>query len=126
MAQRCKAKKEDGSPCGAYAVTGGDFCFVHSPAHVEERTEARRKGGRHNRAGHGGNLDNVPAQVRTLNDVLTLLDFTKDELLVMGNSVTRARALIGLAAAYTQAIMNGDIENRLERLEEFYREHVKS
>lgn len=126
MAQRCKAIKEDGSPCGAYAVTSGDFCFVHSPAHVEERTEARRKGGQHNRAAHGGNQDDVPGQIRSMDDVLKLLDYSKDELLSMGNSVTRARALIGLAAAYTQVIMNGDFENRLERLEEFYRENVRN
>ncbi len=41
-AQRCQARKADGSPCTAKAAAGGVYCIGHRP----EAAEARRRGGK--------------------------------------------------------------------------------
>lgn len=42
---KCKAAKADGSPCGAYAQSGGEYCFQHDPAQATAAEDARRRGG---------------------------------------------------------------------------------
>jgi len=42
---KCKAAKADGSPCGAYAQGGGEYCFQHDPAQAAAAADSRRKGG---------------------------------------------------------------------------------
>lgn len=44
-AAKCKALKADGSPCGAYAQGGGEYCFQHDPAQATAAEDARRRGG---------------------------------------------------------------------------------
>ena len=34
MGRRCKATKEDGSPCWSYAITGQPTCYFHTPPHL--------------------------------------------------------------------------------------------
>lgn len=41
----CKATRNDGSPCRAEAVTGGELCFWHDPASREKMLEAAQRGG---------------------------------------------------------------------------------
>ena len=50
MTKRCAFIKEDGSQCGAFAMSGGDLCFTHSPTTAGERARARSLGGA-NKAG---------------------------------------------------------------------------
>ena len=42
----CKAKRRDGSPCGAPAVGGGSHCYWHDPHRRAARLDAARRGGR--------------------------------------------------------------------------------
>ena len=42
---KCKGAKADGSPCGAYATAGGEYCFAHDPSQAAAAAEARSKGG---------------------------------------------------------------------------------
>lgn len=42
---KCKAAKADGTPCGAYAQGGGEYCFQHDPAQAVAAADSRRKGG---------------------------------------------------------------------------------
>jgi hypothetical protein len=48
MAAKCQAIARSGQRCASPPRTGGAFCFVHdpSPAAVEERRAASRKGGK--------------------------------------------------------------------------------
>jgi hypothetical protein len=58
-----------------------------------------------------------PATIRDLPGVLALLDYCAAELVAADNSITRAKALITLAGAYTEAIRTGELEQRLAALE---------
>ena len=117
---RCVAYKVNDEPCQAWAVQGSDRCFIHDPARGAERAAARRLGGLRRRAGHGGDLAGLPSQVRTMGDVLAVLDYALGEITYLENSVSRARALVSLASAYTDAIKTGEFEQRLQALEAHY------
>lgn len=116
MKQKCKARKKDGKPCAAYAGADG-FCTFHSPAHGAARAVGRKRGGERHRVPHAGNADALPKQVRTLDDVLAVLDFALAEALPLENSVQRGRLLVSLALAYVEIIKVGELETRLASLE---------
>ncbi len=45
----CAATRSNGGPCGAYAISGSEYCFHHDPASADEAREARRLGGERRR-----------------------------------------------------------------------------
>lgn len=113
---RCKAKTKRGQPCPNKPNARG-YCFTHDPTRGKERARARRKGGRHSRIPHNGNAEGLPKQVRTLQDVLAVLDYTLAETLPMENSVQRGRLLVALSHAFIEAIKEGELEARVEAIE---------
>jgi hypothetical protein len=113
--QGCKAITTTGDPCRAAPGPGG-YCFVHDPALGEKRAAARRAGGRRQRVPHS-DAPRPPAQVRTLADVLAVLDYGMAELLEHENSIQRVRVLATLASAFIEAIKIGELETRLAAIE---------
>lgn len=117
MAKRkCKAKRRDGTPCPNAAGESG-YCFTHDPARGAERAQARRRGGERRRVPHAGNASKVPTQVRTLADVLAILDYALAEAVPMENSIQRGRLLVQIAHAFIEAIKTGELEARLLAIE---------
>lgn len=117
MAKRhCKAALKNGQPCPNAAGESG-YCFAHDPARGKERAEARKRGGQRRRVPHAGDSDGVPKQVRTLDDVLKVLDYALAEALPMENSVQRGRLLVQIAHAFIEAIKTGELEQRLAAIE---------
>ncbi len=108
---RCKG----GQACRAHPGASG-YCFAHDPARAAERAAARKAGGQARHTPHS-TADKPPAQVRTLTDVLALLDYAMAEAVVMENSVLRGRLLVQFAGAYTEVIKVGEFEQRLATLE---------
>lgn len=45
MQSKCKATKQDGSPCSGHPVNGGMYCWFHDPAEASRRAEGRKLGG---------------------------------------------------------------------------------
>jgi hypothetical protein len=114
-ARKCKAINKDGSPCKGFA--GADsFCFTHSPSRAKQRSAARKRGGRANKTPHSGTK--APARVRTMDDVLKLIDYALAETLILSNTLERGRLLVSIIGQYTSAIQAGDMEKRIENLEE--------
>lgn len=113
----CQSTTKSGDPCGAYALSSGEFCFVHDPQKSADRAAARKLGGLRRRAKHGGDPAGVPAQVRTLADVLEVLDYVLAEALALENGVQRGRLLVAICGEYTNAIMTGEMEARILALE---------
>ena len=113
----CQASKKSGDPCGAYALSSGEFCFVHDPQKSAERAAARKLGGLRRRAGHGGDPAGVPGKVRTLADVLEVLDYVLAEALALENGVQRGRLLVAICGEFINAIETGEMETRLAALE---------
>jgi hypothetical protein len=121
---RCKAMKKNGQPCNAWAQGEGGFCFMHDPARAGERSAARKLGGFVTRARHGSDASALPGRIRSLDDVLLILDYTLQELLSVENSIVRARALIALAGEYRAAITDSELVDRLAALEAVVNELV--
>ncbi|MDL1895559.1 hypothetical protein FBQ82_04760 [Anaerolineae bacterium CFX7] len=112
----CKALTKKGLYCPNKPSANG-YCFTHDPTRGKERAQARRKGGSHSRVPHNGNADALPKQVRTLTDVLAILDYALAETLPMENSIQRGRLLVALSHAFIEAIKTGEFEARVEALE---------
>lgn len=53
---KCKASREDGQRCAAFAAKGSEFCFWHNPANRKAVAEAGRTGGSR------GKLATLPAE----------------------------------------------------------------
>ena len=75
------------------------------------------KGGKNKTAKHGGDLGAVPDVIRSLDDVLFLLDYIRGEIISLENSVVRSRALIALAGEYHSVIQASELEVRINELE---------
>ena len=114
--KKCKAKKRNGQPCGAAAGPSG-YCGFHDPQHGKARALGRKRGGQLRATPHAGDLAKLPAEVRSVPDVMTVLDYTLRELLPQENGIARARALIAWALAACRVLEIGEIETRLAQIE---------
>jgi len=112
----CKATKRNGKRCTTKAGPDG-FCSFHNPAHGKARAEGRKRGGQRHRVPHVADSSAVPKQVRTLDDVLAVLDYALAEAMPLENSVQRGRLLVQIAHAFIEAIKTGELEQRLAAIE---------
>jgi hypothetical protein len=114
---KCKAKTKAGRPCPNAAGESG-YCFTHDPARGKERAEARKRGGERHRTPHGAtDAATLPTKVRTLDDVLSVLDYALAEAMPLENSVQRGRLIVTIAHAFIEAIKTGELEQRLAAIE---------
>ncbi len=111
---RCSHAHADGRPCGGYAVAGSRFCFTHEPDLASDRDEARRRGGQ---AGRVATLPESDVRVRSLSDVLVLVEETINDVRTGRVDVRVANAVGYLANIGIRAIEQGDLADRLEALE---------
>ena len=116
MAQ-CKAKTVGGEKCRVPALKGSQFCFTHSPEVGAARAQARKRGGQRRRVPHAGNPETLPASVRTIDDVLKVLDYALAESMPLENSIQRGRLIVAIAGAFIEAIKTGELEQRLAAIE---------
>ena len=114
---RCKAKSQSGKPCQAQAIKNNDYCFIHDPASGTARALARKRGGERHRIPHAGNDASIPARIRSIEDSMTILDYTLAEIIPMENSIQRGRLLIALCAGFVDALKVGELEVRLLAIE---------
>lgn len=115
-ANKCKATTARGDECAAHAGADG-YCAFHSPAHAKARAAGHKRGGERHRIAHAGNAAALPQRVRTLPDVLCVLDYALAETLPMENSIQRGRLLVALSHAFIEAIKTGELEARVEAVE---------
>ena len=114
---KCRAKTISGQACQAQAITNSNFCFTHDPASGAARAKARKIGGQRNRTPHAGNPEILPAKVRTIDDVLVVLDYALAEVIPLENSIQRGRFIVAIAGAFIDAIKTGELESRLMAIE---------
>lgn len=114
--RKCEGTNKNGEPCSASANESG-FCFTHDATKGKERAIARRKGGLQRITPHVADASLVPKEARTIADVMTILDYTLQESLILSNSVQRGRLLVSVAHAYIEALKVGEMEQRLEAME---------
>jgi hypothetical protein len=119
---KCKAKTSSGQPCQAQAIKGSKFCFIHDPASGHARALARKQGGKRRRVLHAGDPEAIPAQIRTIDDVLKVLDYALAEAMPLENSIQRGRLIVAIADAFVEVIKIGELESRLAAIESALKE----
>ena len=118
--KHCRAFNARNEPCSAWVMKGKDYCWVHEPSNKEASDAARKLGGQTNRAKHSPrvNAGHIPDKVRTIEDLLGLLDYCKDELLMLNNGLNRNKAIVQLASTYAQILKEGELQDRLGDVED--------
>jgi len=117
MAKKCKYRKGK-RRCKNYALTGDDYCFFHSPRKAKQRAEAQRKGGRKALAEKRRVLERSNIQIKNTSDVVKLLNETINQVRIGEIEVKIANAVGYLSGICLKALEQGDIEKRLEALED--------
>jgi len=112
--QRCAQTRANGERCGGFAVIGSAYCFAHDPAQAEKRDDARRRGGE---AGRIEPLGESSISLRSLGDVLGLVELTINDVRAGRVDVKVANAVGYLANVAMKAIEGSDLEARLEAIE---------
>jgi hypothetical protein len=114
--KQCQAKNRNGEPCNASA-NGDGFCFTHDATKGRERALARRKGGLSRITPHVAEVSLVQRETRTIEGVMIILDYALQESLALPNSIQRGRLLVSIAGSYLETIKVGELETRLEAIE---------
>jgi len=113
-ARQCAYVHASDRACKGFAVTGSRFCFAHDPAQASKRDDARRRGGQ---AGKVKPLPESTLAVRSMGDVLKLIETTINDVRAGRVDVKVANAVGYLANVSVKVIQQADIEVRLEALE---------
>ncbi len=114
---KCKGKTQNGAACKMPAIGGEQYCFTHSPGTRQAQAVARKLGGQNRATPHAGDPSQIPADVQTIDQARGILNYTLQELLVMDNSIARARALLAAFDSFVKAFEIGELEARIAALE---------
>jgi hypothetical protein len=117
---QCIGFRDDGLPCQGFAVEGSRYCFVHSPERAGDAAAARRKGGRarHGRVGIMPEGDAPEVELNTPEDAMHVLEGELRAILRLEVSLSRARTVAALVAAWASIWGGSEYERRLLLLEE--------
>jgi hypothetical protein len=114
----CKARRADGQPCRAAALTDSEYCLMHDPAHAEAVAEARKLGGMRRRkevtvrvAYDVEGIEAVPSLQRIA--TIAILD-----TLALENGVARNRTLLAGVQVGAKLLETGVLEERVRVLEQ--------
>lgn len=120
---RCVAHTSSGKPCQSFTVAGSEYCFAHDPALRAKRKQARSAGGKARHRRHITWADDdlrAAVRIRTVDDVLALLERATIDELRLENSHSRNRTIASLATAALKALEVGELEQRIGALEKNY------
>lgn len=100
-------------------MNGSPYCFTHDPARAAQRAKAHSAGGK---ARHGRKVGSAPqpgkrVKVKTVADVVKLLESEINQVLTLEKSLSRAGTIARLALAFVKCFEVSEIEQRLAALE---------
>jgi hypothetical protein len=111
--KRCKFVKPNGEQCQSWAINGSDYCFWHSSK--KKGKAASSKGGRQ---GKRKVVDKSDLSLRSLNEVVELLELTINEVRTGKIDVRIANSVGYLGGILIKALENSDLDERLSKLEQ--------
>ncbi len=114
---KCKGKTKSGGVCKMPALKNSQYCFTHNPKTRAAQAKARKLGGYNSSTPHAGNPSDIPAQIATITDARSIVGYTLQELMVMDNSIARARALLAVFDSFMKVFEIGELEQRIAALE---------
>jgi hypothetical protein len=112
--RRCVEMNSLGQLCGGFAISGSDRCFAHDPGSAVNRDTARRRGGR---AGRVMSLPESSIPVRSLNDVIALIEETINDVRAGRVDARVANSVGYLANVAIKGIEQSALERRLDSFE---------
>lgn len=126
VSRSCTFRKQDGEQCRSAAMQDDEFCFWHSPRHAQEAADARRLGGlrRRRETTVAGAYDFEG--LGSVEGIRRLLEIAVLDSLGLENSISRARTLAYLAQVAVKLLEAGELEDRLQALEEAMRPRVRA
>lgn len=110
---RCEFIKPNGEQCRADAMNNSRFCFSHNPETKEAKKEAVKRGG----LAKKNRLNLLPVKIKTIKDVISLLEDTVNRLRGGEVEPRLANAVGYLAGHMIKGLEKSDLEERLEKLE---------
>src|SRR5687767_14949494 len=117
--RQCTAKRTDGQPCGMHPMVDSEFCWAHDPDNATAAAEARRMGGlRRKKEGTVASAFDF-AGLDDVHDIRRLIEIAVLDMLTLENSIQRGRVLAYLAQTALKAKEVGEVQDRLQTLEEF-------
>jgi hypothetical protein len=114
----CNGRRKGGDPCGAPPLLDGDFCLWHDPEHADVVAEARRVGGSRRRKEATIAVAYAFEGLAAVPQIRRLVEVAVTDVLSLDNSIARARTLAYLAQTATKLLEVGELEQRLERVEQ--------
>jgi hypothetical protein len=116
----CSARTKSGAQCKMPPLHGSDFCFAHSKDKTTraKAKEARTNGGRLSSRRKEIAQDEIPEQVRTIDDCLRFLEVTARALALNRVEPKRGNAIVIAVSAIHKLLADHDLERRLKRLED--------
>lgn len=115
---KCQGKTKSGQACKMPAIKGDRYCFTHSATTRKAQAAARKLGGYNSSTPHAGNPVTIPADITTIETAAPIVRYVLDELLTMDNSIPRARALLACFDSFVKAFEIGELEKRIQALEQ--------
>jgi len=114
----CSAIATGGQQCGAARLRDSAFCLWHDPEHADVVAEARKVGGGRKRKEATISVAYDFEGLESVGQIRRLVEVAVIDALSLENSVARARALAYLAQTAGKLLEAGDLEERLERIEQ--------
>jgi hypothetical protein len=112
----CAAIAASGRPCGSSPPHDSEYCLFHDPEQREAAAAARRAGGQRRRRSSSLEAIFDLGDIRTSDGLWSLLQVAAYDLVLLDNSIARARAIVAVVAAGAR-LLDGDLERRVAALE---------
>ncbi len=111
---QCEVVRANGERCKAVALPKRSQCFAHDPENQALATEARRKGGA-GRSNAARIQKRLPREVR---DIVEIVEAAMGGVLKSTITPSQGHALASLAGAWVRLHELGEMDARLEALEQ--------
>jgi hypothetical protein len=112
----CKAVKEQGEPCRAAPLQGGDYCLMHDPEHAEEMAQARRLGGLRRRKEQAVQGAFDVEGLEDVEQIRRLLMIAAVDTLSQDSTIARSRTLVLIAQAAAKLRDAGEVAEQMREL----------
>lgn len=116
--KKCKYTKDNGRQCGAYAMTGSKFCYLHNPTIRKEQKKLAQTRGGANRKALTIAEPLPPMTLETPKDVVLLLTDTINRVRAGELDVKVANCLGVLTGHLIKALEVEKINDKLEAFEQ--------
>jgi len=113
---KCKHTKDDGTPCGAYPMTGSKYCYLHNPDISDEKKKlAQKRGGASKSLTIAEPLP--PMRLENPQDAITLIADTINKVRTGQLDVRVANCIGVLSGHLIKAFETAQLKDKVEMID---------